>query len=634
MEDSFLIVRLIHWATPALLAGAVGMTGLAETVTPSALYVSPAGHNWRADGMPLHKASEVEASLRIAAKLGIQRVYWRGFQETYLLKHAYFRKENFLLSSYWDWLRELDGKRGIHQAAVKTSAELGMEIWGVWGLFDLGSDPREDAYCGSAAGFGPLVFEDTIRIDHPEAVPKDRHGIRTQCGTIRLIDPSIRRALIDRLTAIMDQGYDGLLLYTYSENLSLWFLVEFDLGSEGPLSASEVTMFVRELRTALKAKNKRLALQIDPRTSFRDGPSPWLGLSPDVNNVGRIPIAWKDWLRDGLLDEIVVAVPEGSMDKAVKLAEEIMRDFPKIPVVLLARHDPIPTSDARIAVDARRSISFQARFLEKAQSLKPLRDWAKNRTTPIKDSESLEKVDSAATVAALLTLKTKPQASMIPALLRAIRSHPEFPVRQQAAETLGSWGIAATEALDSLVTDKDASVRRVALQAAADLPPPSRTRWLKPALHDDDPYNRWIAVRGLLGTLQVSESTRIISEMLEHDPHPTVRSAAAWMVRPGMEMSPELFNALKNRFVSLHDDPAWRWEFRTVGDALLRAGKEGRDFLLTCLSKRKFPKLYDSAWRVLFIPQNGVGLELVDTSQATKSYLAYPSKEPPPKPTP
>jgi hypothetical protein len=24
----------------------------------------------------------------------------------------------------------------------------------------------------------------------------------------------------------------------------------------------------------------------------------------------------------------------------------------------------------------------------------------------------------------------------------------------------------------------------------------------------------------------------------------------------------------------------------------------------------------------------------VDTSQATKSYLAYPSKEPPPKPTP
>ncbi|MCX6934995.1 MAG: HEAT repeat domain-containing protein [Verrucomicrobia bacterium] len=503
-----------------------------------------------------------------------------------------------------------------------------MEIWGVWGLFDLGSDPREDAYCGSAAGFGPLVFEDTIRIDHPEAVPKDSHGIRTQCGTIRFIDPIIRRTLIDRLTAIMDQGYDGLLLYTYSENLSLWFLGEFDRGSEGPLSASEVTTFVRELRAVLRAKKKHLALQIDPRTSFRDGPSPWLGLSPDVNNVGRVPIAWKDWLREGLLDEIVVAVPEGSKDEAVKLAEEIMQDFPKIPVVLLARHDPIPPSRAMAAVDARRSTNFQARFLEKARSLKPIRDWAKNSTTPLTDPQSLKKADSAAIVPAFLSLKTKPQIPWIPDLLSVIRSHPEFPVRQQAAETLGSWGIAATEALDSLITDKDSSVRRVAFQAAAELPPPSRIRWLEPALRDTDPYNRWIAVRGLLVTPGPTDSARVISGILQNDPDPTVRSAAAWMVRPGMTESPELFSALKNRFIALHDEPAWRWEFRTVGDALLRSGPDGLKFLHACLSKTKPPEIADSAWRVLYVPQDGAALKLVDSSQAAEACRAYLGRPP------
>jgi len=630
MGDSSPIGRFIRWALPGVLAGVLSMPGRAETAHPSALYISPAGHNFRADAMPLQTAETVKASLEIAAKLGIRRVYWRGFQETYLLAHARFRKENFLIGSYWDWLRELDEKRGIHQAALRASGSLGIEIWGVWGLFDLGSDPREDAYCGAAAGMGPMVFEDTIRIDHPEAVPKDRQGIRTQCGSIRFQDPEIRRTLISRLVAIMDKGYDGLLLYTYAETLSLWFSGEFDRGAEGPLSSGEVTAFVRELRAGLLAKNKRLALQIDPRPVFRDTASPWLGLTPDVNTVGQVVIAWKDWLREGLLDEIVVAVPEGSQEDAARLAEEIMRDFPGTPVVLLSRRGKVPSSRAMIAVDAR-SPDFRARFLERALTADPLRLWAQTTSAPLISPGLLKSADSAAVVAAIGSLKDKPMIPWAPELLRIIRSHPGFPVRQQAAETLGSWGVAAAEMFDSLAADTDASVRRVAFQAAATLPVENRSRWLAPALRDADPYNRWIAVRGLSVTPRSSDSARVISGILQQDPDPTVRSAAAWMVRPGMEVGPGLFAALKERFIALHQEPAWRWEFRTVGAALLRSGPDGLEFLQACLSRTKPPGIADSAWRVIYVPQDGAALNLVDSSQAAEACRAYPRTPPAPQ---
>ncbi len=609
-----------------LLAGLVSLfTGMCVFAQePTALYVSPAGHNYRSDGMPLQTAESVRASLLLSSNMGIKRVYWRGYQEQYLTKHALRRPENFSLFEYWEWLRELDEVRGIHRAALKAAAEAGMEIWGVIGLFDHGSDPREDAYCGAASGFGPSVYTDTLRAEFPGDIPKDREGIRSQCGTLRLTNPLVRKTFIDRLSALMDQGYQGLLLYTYMENLSLWFAGEFDQGNIGPLTAEEVTLFMRELRVELTKKNKRLALQIDPREDFRDLPSPWLGLTPNVNTIGNVPVAWETWLREGLIDEVVFSVPPDAEAESVAFAEQINRKFPTVPVSLLARQ-AWPKSTCTLAVDAR-SPEWRTRFQQQAEAVEALCLWAESTAARSPELVTIFESDSAAVVAALASLVKNPAASTALSVAELVKQRDEYPIRAQAGDTLGAWGAEANEALAMLAANKDPSIRRVAFSAANKLTPFELARpFLDQAIRDPDPYNRWVGFRGLARALMDPALQDDVTKALKTDPDPTVRSVAAWLIRPGMKIEPALFETLCRRFVALHEEKSWPWEFRTVGDALYGNGPEGQAFLKKCLSQEKSAPLADSAWRCLFVRQNGGNLELVDLPTALKAYQSYPA---------
>ena len=615
---------------PIVRASLIGLASLCAGLSvfalePTALYISPAGHNFRSDGMPLQSAESVRASLLLSAKMGIKRVYWRGYQEQYLNRHALIRPANFSLFEYWEWLRELDENRGIHRAALQTAAEAGMEIWGVIGLFDHGSDPREDAYCGAASGFGPAIYTDSLRMEFPGEIPKDREGIRSQCGTIRLTNPLVRKKFIDRLSTLMDEGYQGLLLYTYTENLSLWFPGEFDRGKIGPLTAEEVTLFIRELRGELVKKNKRLALQIDPREAFRHLPSPWLGLTPTVNTIGNVPVAWEEWLSEGLLDEVVFSVPPGAEAESVAFAEEIAQKFPKVPVSLLARQ-AWPKSSCSLAVDAR-SPEWRTQFQRRAESEVALQLWAECTDARAPELTTIFGSDSAAVVAALASATGSPSSPMALSVVSLVKHRNEFPLRAQAGETLGAWGAEASEALTLLAQDEDPSIRRVAFSAANKLTPFELARpLLDQAIRDPDPYNRWVGFRGLARASMDSTLQGAVVETLKNDPDPTVRSVAAWLVRPGMKIEPALFEALCARFVALHEDTSWSWEFRTVGDALYGNGPDGRAFLEECLKKEENANLADSAWRCLFVRQNGGNLDLVDLPTALKAYETYPKE--------
>ncbi len=624
MEALFLIAKRFLSGLVILAAGFCGGPSVFAQ-EPTALYISPAGHNFRADGMPLQSAESVQASLLLSATMGIKRVYWRGFQEQYLTRHALRRPANFSLFEYWEWLRELDETRGIHRAAIKTAAEAGMEIWGVIGLFDHGSDPREDAYCGAASGYGPAVYTDSLRIEFPGEIPKDSEGIRSQCGTLRLTHPVVRKKLIERLIALMDEGYQGLLLYTYMENLSLWFPGEFDRGNLGPLTADEVTFFVRELREELSKKNKRLALQIDPREAFRDLPSPWLGLTPDVNTIGNVPVAWEEWLREGLLDEVVFSVPSDAEAEAVKLAGEVAQKFPKLPVSLLARQ-AWPKTSLALAVDAR-SPEWRARFQQRAESVDALRQWAECTDARPPELTKVFDSDSAAVVAALASAIQAPSSSNALSVGKLVKHRKEYPIRAQAGETLGAWGADANEALALLAADQDPSIRRVAFSAANKLTPFELARpLLDQAVCDPDPYNRWVGFRGLARATMDPALQETVRQALKNDPDPTVRSVAAWLIRPGMKIEPALFETLCARFVALHEDKSWSWEYRTVGDALFGNGPDGRAFLEKCLNQKENLNLADSAWRCLYVRQNGGNLILVDQPTARKAYEAYPKK--------
>jgi len=611
---------IVKWLLAGICAALPAFAG-----DPIALYVSPAGHNYRADGMPLQTAETVRASLLLSAEMGIKRVYWRGYQEQYLNRHAEVRPENFSLFEYWQWLRELDEKRGIHRAALSVAADAGMEIWGVFGLFDHGSDPREDAYCGAASGFGPAVYTDSLRIEFPDEIPRDRLGIRAQCGTLRLSNPLVRKKLIGRLSGLMDEGYQGLLLYTYMENLSMWFSGEFDNGNLGPLTKEEVTEFIRELREELTRKNKRLALQIDPREAFRHVPSPWLGLTSNVNTIGNVPVAWEEWLREGLLDEVVFSLPPGAEAESVAFAGEVARRFPQIPVSLLARQ-AWPDTALALTADAR-SPEWRARFLRRAESVGALRPWAEGTAgRPIVLSK-LHSAESAAVVASLAALAKTPAPASAMEIAKLVKERPEFSVRQQATETLGSWRAAASEALAFLVADKDPAVRRVAFAACAKLNPLELVRpMLDQAIRDPDPYNRWLGFRGLGRFPMDSTLQALVAQTLKGEPDPTVRSVAAWLVRPGMKIEAALFDALCAHFAALHDGKDWSWEYRTTGDALFGNGPDGRAYLEKCLGRTQRARLADSAWRCLFIRQNGASLDLVDPSVASEAYGRYPQE--------
>lgn len=573
------------------------------------IYISPAGHNFRADGMPLHTAADVEASLRLAKDMGVRRVYWRGFQEEYLLRHAKVRKANFQLAEYWDWLRETADKNGIHRAALGVE---GLEIWGVFGLFDLGSDPREDAYCGAAAGYGPAVYADSLREKYPGEVPQDAAGIRRECGPLRLRRPEVRRELIERLVRGLDEGYAGLLLYTYAENLSLWFSGEFGT----PLERAEVETFLRELKSAMKGR--KLALQVDARQAFRGGPAPWLGLTPDINTVGEIDVAWEEWVKEGLLDEVVFSIAPNAGTEAAALCEAMAKKYPEARFSLLTRETLPPETPCPLTLDAR-SHTFRQQFLKKAETVEVLKSWARSTGGQVPGLDELN--GSASLTAALAHLTASPE--IVEWLLEKVRHHTEFPLRQQAAEILGDWE--AGDGIAKLTNDDDAAVRRVGYYAATKMKSVKAARpFLEMAVADRDAYNRWVGFRGL-GRVGWDESKEALVRKGLWDEDATVRSVAAWLVRPGHAASPALFDALCKRFVALHDGRTWDWEYRTVGDALINCGASGRAFLNECLAKAKeHPALADSAWRCLYIPQTGSALELVNRADAEQAHAAYP----------
>lgn len=575
----------------------------AQGGAPDAIYISPAGHNFRADGMPLHTAAEVTASLETAKTMGIKRVYWRGFQEDYLMRHAVVQAANYQLANYWEWMRDTADKRGIHRAALGVE---GLEMWGVFGLFDLGSSPREDAYCGAAAGYGPAIYADTLRSKYREEIPMDGEGIREECGPIRFRKPEVRKELIDRLVAGLDEGYAGLLLYSYMENLSLWFPDEFG----APLPTAEVETFLRELKSAMKGR--KLALQVDARAAFRNVPSPWLGLTPDTNTVGAIALPWEDWVREGLLDEVVFSIAPGAGEEAVKLCSEMSVKYPKTGFRLLARTTMPPESECPLTLDARSS-AFVAAFRKEAVKVDALKAWALAG-----QGDVLPREGSAAITAALKGLKQTPEHEAY--LLETVKRQAEFPVREQAADTLGAWD--AADLMSKLADDPDAGVRRVAFNAATKMSTLVAARpLLEKATRDESAYNRWVGFRGM-GRYPLDGAV-IFRGLADEDA--TVRCVAAWLVRPGQKVSPELIQALKERFVALHDGKTWMWEYRTAGDALMNCGAEGRAFLESCLTQAKEkPALADSAWRCLFVPQNGGSLVLVTKEEAGKAYAAYP----------
>lgn len=276
---------------------------------------------------PLDSRENIDAFFDVLKELyGARRIYWRAGQIEQLVNHSKARPENVTFHFLWDYLHRLynDPDFNPSRAGVASAKERGMEIWAWCALFDHGGQAVVD----TRKGTGPSPVEAHIRLENPEWIPVDRHGIRRMSGGICFGYPEARKALVElfKTTAIQD-GYDGIMFHTYIEQFDARCEEEFgfndpvveaykekygvDIRSEdfdpeklAAIRGEHLTQFFRELRAALKPHGIKIGIFLDPRRPER--PAPWLSSRQWLfSPAGAVRIDWRGLVREGLVDELI-----------------------------------------------------------------------------------------------------------------------------------------------------------------------------------------------------------------------------------------------------------------------------------------------------------------------------------------
>ena len=316
--SSFWVVAMLT-ATTAALGADAGVPGR----QPLYAFCGVGDHLWNHEVEPVDSPATIRAMFEwMADTYTIRRMYWR---EERLWDRGY-KVGQFDLETYdWhaNWKRYLINDLKIHDVAVAAAKARGMEIFFYTGLFEHGVQPDVGVY-------SPYLFEDQVRIDHPDWCPLDRWGERRAPGPLSFCHAEVRQLLVQRYAEhVIENGYDGISFYTYVENLGLRYLEEF--GFEQPILAEFrqrypdvdprqggltqeqkngwyecrglfVTQFLRELRAALALKGRKLSMILDAKQP--DYVQPWWG--HDVPGTGMIRLDWRTWVAEGIVDEIWV----------------------------------------------------------------------------------------------------------------------------------------------------------------------------------------------------------------------------------------------------------------------------------------------------------------------------------------
>ncbi|HUS80791.1 MAG TPA: HEAT repeat domain-containing protein [Armatimonadota bacterium] len=292
---------------------------------PVHVYCSTGDHLWVGEREPVDSPATIDAMFEwMSDTYGVSCIYWRG-GGTQIWDEDYQVGRQTPLAYDWatGWKRHLFRDLRINDAAVDSAHERGMQIILYTGLFEHGVQP-------DVGIMAPYLFEDRLRIEHPDWCPVDRWGQRRCPGPICFGYPEARRAVMDRYVRhLTDHGYDGICFYTYVENTGIRYLDEFgfnepiieEFGRLCPgvdlrrdtLTPEQrvqwhrargrfVTDFLRELHEQLAPLHKTVTVILDSRDP--DYPQPWWG--KPIPGTGMIRLDWEAWIAEGIVDELWV----------------------------------------------------------------------------------------------------------------------------------------------------------------------------------------------------------------------------------------------------------------------------------------------------------------------------------------
>lgn len=328
---------------------------------PTKLYAfcGTGDHLWSTDKEPIDSKATVEAMIEwMSETYDIKRLYWRGGQEDIWLKNFKFGSESVQHYDYKQYSERVYGQDSISSVAINAAKKHGMEIFLYTALYEAGVQP-------DVGVISPYLFEDSIRIKHPEWTSVDRWGQRRAPGLISFCYPEARKMIIDRLMkSINENNYDGINLYTYVENLGIRYIDEFGYNQpvvdefnkkypnvdlrKDKLSASQklywykcrgkfTTIFLQELSLQLHKNDKKLSVIIDAIEP--DFAQPWWGKI--ISGTGMIYMDWRKWIKEGIVDELWIQLAD--FDEQKRTLDMILKEVEGTKVKLTVR-TPNPLS--------------------------------------------------------------------------------------------------------------------------------------------------------------------------------------------------------------------------------------------------------------------------------------------------
>ena len=299
---------------------------------PRTCYISTGDRDWKT-GLPVDSKATIENVIEaLATKFDVNRIFERGGQDIMFLSYYKpFEENRRLWQGYIQQLKLLRDEVGTSRMVIQAAHKRGMEVWLHTGLYAHGGPPDSRG-------------EDLIRIKYPDCVPVNKYGTRRQDNLIEFCHSAAREALVRRYTRfLVENEYDGMIFYTYSEDLCLRYMDEFgynqpiveefkrrygkdiltedfDKEAWARVRGDYVTLFLSELKESLVRHNKKLAVCIDPKHPYL--PQTHGGPNNPHPTTGRIYLDWERWANQGIVDELAVAYT-GSLEEKLRLMNEI-----------------------------------------------------------------------------------------------------------------------------------------------------------------------------------------------------------------------------------------------------------------------------------------------------------------------